>query len=117
MSQFNFEKLIDKYSVTFDLVVQSSEGDYDDLGRWQDGEAITTTQKGALVVLPSQLIYQSGGRLTTFDRQLYINKSVKIPPKSKVIYKGSTYHVESMNPFEDYADFNSYILKAVSSFD
>ncbi|WP_426005355.1 hypothetical protein [Bacillus sp. DWP3-1] len=116
MSQFNFMKLIDKYSVTFDLIVQS-EGDYDDIGRWQDGEPITTTQKGALVVLPSQLIYQSGGRLTTFDRQLYISKSVEIPLKSKVIYKGSSYHVESTNPFEDYADFNSYILKAVSSFD
>ncbi|MFB8733891.1 hypothetical protein ACEQPO_08035 [Bacillus sp. SL00103] len=90
-----------------------SAGDYDDLGRWQDGESITT-KRGALVVLPSQLIYQSGGRLTTFDRQLYINKSVEIPLKSKVIYKGSRYHVESMNPFEDYADFNSYILKAVS---
>ncbi|MCP1147391.1 hypothetical protein [Bacillus sp. 1735sda2] len=116
MSQFNFIKLIDKYSVTFDLIVQSA-GDYDDLGRWQDSESITTTQKGALVVLPSQLIYQSGGRLTTFDRQLYISKSVEIPLKSKVIYKESSYHVESMNPFEDYADFNSYILKAVSSFD
>ncbi|BBP87476.1 hypothetical protein BsIDN1_10940 [Bacillus safensis] len=88
MSQFNFMKLIDKYSVTFDLIVQSA-GDYDDLGRWQDGESITTTQRGALVVLPSQLIYQSGGRLTTFDRQLYISKSVEIPLKSKVIYKGS----------------------------
>ncbi|WP_144472007.1 hypothetical protein [Bacillus pumilus] len=116
MSKFNFMKLIEKYSVTFDLIVQSA-GDYDDLGQWKDGESITTTQKGALVVLPSQLIYQSGGRLTTFDRQLYISKSVEIPLKSKVIYKESSYHVESMNPFEDYADFNSYILKAVSSFD
>ncbi|WP_305961053.1 hypothetical protein [Bacillus safensis] len=116
MSKFSFMKLIEKYSVTFDLVVQGA-GDYDNLGRWKDGEAITTTQKGALVVLPSQLIYQSGGRLTTLDRQLYISKAVEIPLKSKVIYKGATYHVESMNPFEDYADFNSYILKAVSSFD
>ncbi|WP_426578890.1 hypothetical protein P5490_000010 [Bacillus altitudinis] len=74
MSKFSFMKLIEKYSVTFDLVVQSA-GDYDNLGRWQDGEAITTTQKGALVVLPSQLIYQSGGRLTTLDRQLYISKA------------------------------------------
>ena len=116
MSQFNFKRLIDKYSVMFELVIQD-EGGYDELGRWQDGEAVTTTQKGALVVVPSQLIYQSGGRLTTFDRQLYISKSVEIPLKAKVIYKGNTYHVESMNPFEDYADFNSYILKAVSSFD
>lgn len=113
---YRFKRLIDKYSVSFLLEIEGT-GAFDDLGEWQEGESAKTSQTGALVPLTQRQIYQSGGRLTDADRTLIISKSVVIPPKSKVHYKGKTYHVEAMIPFEDYGDFNSYTLKHVSAFD
>lgn len=113
---YRFKRLIDKYAVPFDLEIETV-GYRDDLGEWQPGIKATTEQRGALVPLTQRQIYQSGGRYTDADRTLVISKSVVIPPKAKVHYKGQTYHVEALIPYEDYADFNSYSLKHVSAFD
>ncbi|MBY8913309.1 hypothetical protein KY305_11215 [Bacillus sp. YC2] len=110
--QFYFQDLITEYAVLFTLTTPADEGHYDDLGRWVSGESAISVESGALIPLPTQLIYQSGGRLTSYDRQLYINKN--IPLKSRIEYDGVTYDVESKIPYSDYADFDSYILKAVN---
>ncbi|QID51022.1 MULTISPECIES: hypothetical protein [Bacillus] len=114
-NHFQFGDLIEKYSVDFTLLLPASEGFYDDLGKWVEGQPVESEEKGAIVPLQAQLIYQSGGRLTQMDRQLYFQK--KIPFKAQVVFDGVTFLVEAMTPYETYADFNSYILKAVSNSD
>jgi hypothetical protein len=113
---YSFQRLIEKYSVPFELEVDTA-GYWDDLGEWKEGILASTSQTGALVPLTQRQIYQSGGRYTDADRTLIIHRSVTIPPKAKIHYKGQTYHVEALIPYEDYADFNSYSLKHVSAFD
>ncbi len=112
---YRFKRLIDKYSVSFQLEIESA-GAFNHIGEWVEGAPVTTSHTGALLPLTQRQIYQSGGRLTDADRTLIISKSVVIPPKAKIDYKGKTYHVEAMIPFEDYGDFNSYTLKHVSAF-
>lgn len=114
-NHFQFGDLIEKYSVDFTLLLPASEGFYDDLGKWVEGKPLESEEKGAIVPLQAQLIYQSGGRLTQMDRQLYFQR--KIPFKAQVVFDGVTFLVEAMTPYGTYADFNSYILKAVSNSD
>lgn len=91
---------------------------YDDLGKEirPIGPQRPTSGRGALIPLSQRVIYQSGGRLTESDRQLY-SLDHNIPKKTKIMYKGETYHVESKLPLEDYADFSVYMLKGVDAFD
>lgn len=113
---YSFKRLIKKYSVPFTIEVLGA-GFRNDVGEWQNAASITTEETGAIIPLTQRQIYQSGGALTEKDRTLFISRSVPIPLKSRIHYKGDTYHVEARIPFEDYADFNSYSLKYVSAFD
>jgi hypothetical protein len=119
---FKFKRLIEKYKVSFVLEKAKPEQtpvsaeDFDDQGRPKETPIEPVIASGALVPLPARLIYQSGGRLTEADRILY-SIDHAIPLKSKITYKGLKYSVESKTPYEDYADFTQYTLKAVSSFD
>ncbi|MCK8098712.1 hypothetical protein ACL66B_14350 [Bacillus subtilis] len=114
-NHFIFSDLIERYSVDFTLLIPSEEGSYDDLGEWVPPKPTKSDERGAIVPLQSQLIYQSGGRLTSMDRQLFIKN--EIPLKAQVIFDGATFDVEAMTPYGTYADFNSYILKAVINSD
>jgi len=116
---YNFKRLINKYTVPFvlerNIVKKRSEitaADYDAQGRYIEPVIVPENAKGAIVPLPNRVIYQSGGRLTEKDRTLY-SLDNNIPEKSKVRYKGDVYHVESYTPYEDFADFTVYTLKAV----
>lgn len=113
---YSFKRLINRYSVPFLLEI-GTPGYRNDLGEWQEGVPITSEETGAIIPLTQRQIYQSGGSLKEADRTLIISSAVPIPLKSKVHYKGDTYHVEARIPFEDYADFNSYSLKHISAFD
>lgn len=112
---FQFKRLIQKYSVPFTLEIETA-GTRNDIGEWVNGVPVTSTQRGAIIPLTKQEIYQAGGRLTSADRTLIIDKKVVIPLKSKVFYGGTTYHVEAIVPYGDYGDFNTYTLKSVSAF-
>lgn len=112
---YGFKRLIDRYSVPFTLI-SSSDGRYDEIGEWVDGVTTETALQGALVPLPARAIYQSGGRLTQRDRQLY-KTGDPIPEGSTVVYKGHRYKVESWTNHGDYADFDAYLLKSMSNFD
>jgi hypothetical protein len=120
MKFFNFKALIDQFTVTFTIEYPLTSDEpvlYDDLGKVVANEPLTPTfGKGALIPMSQRNIYQSGGRLTEADRQLY-SLDHNIPNKSKITYKGLVYHVESKTPYEDYADFSTYTLKAVTAFD
>jgi hypothetical protein len=120
MKRFAFERLIKKYTVSFLLEKEANKDpktitadDYDDQGRYKGVLNPSVMAQGALLPLPARVIYQSGGRLTEQDRTLY-SLDHDIPVKSKIHYKGMVYHVESKTPYEDFADFSVYTLKAVS---
>lgn len=120
MKLFNFKQLIDQFTVTFTLE-EPKETDvpveYDLIGNEiSTNNDIPKVAKGALVPLPHRVIYQSGGRLTEADRQLY-SLDPNIPLKSKITYHGMKYQVESKTPYSDYADFTTYTLKGVDAFD
>lgn len=111
---YNFDRLIDKYSVDFTLV-SISEGNYIG-GKYVAGNRTETPCRGAIVPLPDKKIYQSGGTLTTKDRQLYMKTPISDPLKTtKVNYKSNEYSIEQDTNWGDYANAFVYVLKWVSS--
>lgn len=111
MPLYQFKRLIEKYNVSFvSMISDPSEGHYDESGEWVPGETTEVLGSGAIVPLSQSLIYQSGGALTQYDRNLYTGMA--IPLQSKIIYQGVHYTVTSKTPFSDYADFNLYVLKS-----
>jgi hypothetical protein len=116
---YSFKRLIKKYTVPFilerNVVKKRSEitaANYNAQGKFIEPTIVPENAEGALIPFPAKVIYQSGGRLTEKDRTLY-SLDFNIPEKSKIIYKGDVYHVESYTPYEDFADFRVYTLKAV----
>ena len=73
--------------------------------------------------MTAQKIYQSGGNLTSADRELYILKDDDIIDLDDgrtyfLEHNGRKYKVEAGGLYgEDYADFNQYTLRRVDSFD
>src|SRR6478735_12515658 len=69
---FVTKELIDNYSLPFTLITTSlGYHDQDNGGRWVPGvEAPPQQAEGIIIPLKSKLIYDSGGKLTTEDRQL-----------------------------------------------
>ncbi len=109
---YQFRDLIRRYSVPFEVEV-AQDGVIDDLGEYIEGIVTLEPQRAALIPLSSQAIYQSGGRLDERDRQL-IKTGAPLALGSHIRYKGRRYKVETWTEFEDYADFNTYLLKHVS---
>ena len=110
---YNFKRLIDKYSQTFTLITEDTEGSYVG-GKYVKGRESSAAMTGAIVPVSDSKVYQSGGTLTSKDRQLFMKSPITNPlPKSKVQYKGNTYSIEQGTVFEDYADAHVYVLKWV----
>lgn len=112
---YSFRRLINKYSVPFLLELETNAGSYE-YGDWTPERTPPVEHRGAIVPMPQRAVYESGGRLTDADRVLYVDQSLAIPPKSRVHYRGQTYHVEQYTPYEEYGDFNRYTLKHISAF-
>lgn len=108
--KFEFADLIAEYSLPFKLI-SKGEGyhDQDNGGRWVEGEGSKTDEEGILVPLPSKLVMDSGGTLTTKDRLLIITKA--IPLKAECDFQNASYTVFEETDWNDYADFYKYVLK------
>lgn len=115
MSLFKFQRLIDKYSIPCTLVTQS-EGAFI-AGDYVDGEEIKTDIMGALLPVPERKMYNSGGYYTAKDRQLYTLAEIDTSTECYIVHNNQKYKVESTTDCKEYADFNLYDLKWVSSFD
>lgn len=116
MAIYNFKRLIDKYSVNFTLVTTSA-GSYDG-GKYVDGSETETPLSGAIVSTSSGKIYQSGGALTTKDKQLYMKTKIEQSlTNAKVRYGNNEYKIEQDMDYGDYADAYVYTLKWVSLID
>lgn len=114
---FNFYSLITKYGGWFDCI--SSKGGYVD-GEWEPGQKSVTRCFGAIVSLSESKIYQSGGTLTTQDRNLYMLEPLPASWKDCMVrYGGNQYRIEtdSSNGNERFTRVYSYVLKWVSAFD
>ena len=119
--QFIFGGLVEKYSVPCTLVV-FGRGSYS-AGNYQPGGRTDTNVEAAVISMSQQKIYQSGGHLTSADRELYIRKEDDIIN----LDDGRTYFLEHNNRKykveagglygEDYADVNQYTLRRVDGFD
>lgn len=119
--QFIFGDLVEKYSVPCTLVV-FGRGSYS-AGNYQPGGRTDTNVEAAVISMSQQKIYQSGGHLTSADRELYIRKGDDIIN----LDDGRTYFLEHNNRKykveagglygEDYADVNQYTLRRVDGFD
>lgn len=113
---YDFKRLIDKYSVEFTLV-SSATGSYVN-GKYVSGEETTSTQHGAIVPVSNNKLYQSGGAITTKDRQLIMKSPISNAlTNCKVRYLGNEYNIEQETDYTEYADAHIYLLKWVSSFD
>lgn len=113
MEKMIFASLVAAFAVDFTLILPTdSKGQYIK-GEWVADNEEPVIKQGAIIPYDDRTIYQSGGTLTTSDRQLaYVGD---IPLGSHVIDMGKRYKVESEEPFrEHYADTNLYRLKAVN---
>lgn len=122
---YSFTRLIKKYSIDFEYQLvndDTSTDSYDDLGNNLNDVVFPRVKSHGALIPPSKIeIYQSGGRLTSSNRILYISEHDhpaidKFPPKTKIFHDNMTYFVEGEGDFLDFGDFTRYVLKAVSSF-
>lgn len=117
MRYFDFDSLIDKYTVDF-TVLNAGEGSYDDKGDWVVSGSEEEQKQGAIIGISENKIYRSDGVLTEKDKQLYTKESLGRIDKAHVVYDGNKYKVEQ-EPSEGNAQFTgvfSYVLKWVSAF-
>lgn len=109
---YNFDRLIDKYSVDFTLITISG-GSYVG-GKYVGSTETETLCRGAIDPISDSKIYQSGGVLTTKDRQLYMRTPIeKSLTDSKIRFKGNVYKIEQDTNYDDYANAYIYMLKWV----
>lgn len=112
----NFENLIDRYSVEYEIVTKPK-------GQYINGVYVTDTEqsqsifkKGAIVAIPRKKIYQSGGYLTEKDLELFSYEPLT-GEEVKVRYKNSLYSVEEDRDYSRFAGVYVYVLKWVNNFD
>lgn len=127
---YNFKRLIKKYTVSFFVQLPANDKQFgndevDDLGNPITPEyAAQKPFKGAIIPFNSREVYQSGGRITESDRQLYIdagsNENIQgelyLPPKTRVIHQNRVYFVEGEGNYLDFSHFILYTLKEVGPF-
>lgn len=114
---FNFERLINKYSVDCQLLMGAAGGNYAG-GNWvPDAVPEPKELSGAILPMTERKLYQSGGTYTESDRVLLTFQEIPLEGKVFVVYKGRRYEVQENTDYSDYADFYSYNLKRVNVFD
>lgn len=113
---YDFNRLIEKYSTSF-LFKGASGGRYEG-GIFVPSDVEPTQMTGAIVPIKAQKIYQSGGTLTSKDKQLFSSAQLAGSlDGAKIIYKGNSFSIEQDTEYSDYSDIYVYLLKWVSAFD
>lgn len=116
MRYFNFNNLIDKYTVDF-TAINSGVGGYDDLGEWVAATPVKTDMRGAIIGISETKIYRSDGVLTEKDKELYMKEPLGPIDKAYILYDGNKYRVEA-NPQNNsqFTGVFQYTLKWISAF-
>lgn len=115
MSLYNFERLINKYSVDCKLVT-FAEGSWK-AGTWQEGAKSETDISGAVVPITEKRIQSSGGSYKQGDCEFITTQPIKITSDTFLLVNGKKYKLEDSTDYSNYADFNIYVARGVSSFD
>lgn len=110
MNLYHFERLIKKFSTTFQLEIKGET-------TYKAGEPITQIAEireaiGAILPVNMHKIYQSGGTLTQQDRELY--SRYPIAKSSEIIYKSDRYSIEGNADYSDFSNAYIYTLKWLS---
>lgn len=115
MRLYNFSRLINKYTVSCQLV-NFAEGDWV-AGEWVEGAQTTTDIEGAIVPMTEKRINSSGGDYKQGDCEFITLTPIEINSDTYIEYRGKKYKLEDSTDYSDYADFYTYVARRVSAFD
>lgn len=111
---YRFKRLVEKYSVSCQHIAKQP-GYYDADGIWHEPQDVPRDTKAAIIPIPEQTLYETGGRYTSMDRQIISLEAY--PMHSHIVYKGNKYRIEEETDYTEYADFHQYLAKWVSVVD
>lgn len=115
MRLYNFARLIQKYSVSCQLVT-TANGAWS-AGKYTEGETATAEINGAVVPISIKRIMDSGGFYKQGDCEFITTETIEITDKTYLVHNGERYKLENSTDYSDYADFNIYVARGVSAFD
>ena len=115
MQYYHFERLIKKYSSKIAAIIPG-KGHYEN-GEYVNDDDKTVELMAAILDIDRKKIYNSGGTLTTQDKQLYVIGTLTEEIRgAKIIHKGKEYSVEEDTDNSLFTNFTAYILRYVSAF-
>ena len=109
-----FQLLLTRHKTPGVILETKREGS----GSWVDGEWVEggfpnrSPLECAIIEMPSRLVYESAGRYTSADKEMYTRS--KVPLKSTVEFDEFKYTVEEYVNYIATAQLYQYRLKAVS---
>ena len=119
MTYYNFQRLINKYSREFTVIV-NGEKTLNGAGDYVYGTPTEKTLKGAIIGFAESKIHRSEGVLTAMDKALHMIEPIdNALMGATVAFKGNKYRIETQKG-KDNAEFTgvySYTLKYCSAFD
>ena len=115
MKKYNFERLINKYAVTCQLVTME-EGHWE-AGEWQEGNQTISTIRGAVIPISQKRMQSSGGSYQLGDCEFITTRDIPLSSDTFLIYKEKKYKLTDTIDYSEYADFKTYLGKGVSAFD
>ena len=111
MKLYHFARLVRKYVGTF--TVTGGGGRYE-AGDWVAEPGTAGERGGAVLPLSSRRVLESGGELSSLDRQLIMLEPLAGDLNGvRVEYKGVKYTVAEDRDYSDFSDVHTYLLKAV----
>lgn len=118
MANFNFQRLITKYSTEFTVIIPS-EGYYDaDTGDYVQEAQQEIKLIGAIIAHRESKVFRSEGTITQQDRALYmLEKLPEALQGAKVVHEGKEYRIGETLENSDFTGVWYYNLKYVSAFD
>ena len=114
---FNFSRLVKKYSSDFDVEIPSADR-YDDMGEYVKGTPTRKTLHGAIISHRESKIFKSGGAITEKDMALYMLEPLKNSLQgAKIVYEGKYYSIGSLLENSKFTGVWAYNLTFVSAFE
>lgn len=114
---FDFSRLIAKYSSNFDVEIPSADH-YDDMGDYVKDTPTRETLYGAIISHKQLKIFKSGGAITQKDMALYMLEPLSnLLQGAKVIYEGKYYSIGSELENSEFTGVWAYNLTFVSAFE
>lgn len=116
MRLYNFARLIRKYSADCQLV-RIAAGSWA-AGVYKDGGQTFEDIRGAVIPITEKRIQSSGGEYMQGDCELFTLTAIDLKKGDAfIVYKGKKYKLQESTDYSEYADFNVYVARRVSSFD